>query len=155
MRLGFFAFLVTLILDQVTKIWVVSGLDLKTAQAIDVLPPFLNFRMAWNRGVNFGLFSGDSDANRWILILIALGVTGVVLFWVRRESDARVFVAAGILAGGAIGNVIDRIRFGAVADFINMSCCGIHNPFSFNVADVAIFLGALGLVFWVRGEKAA
>ena len=60
-------------------------------------------------------------------------------------------MAAGLLIGGAIGNVIDRLAYGAVADFLNMSCCGIENPFAFNVADISIFVGALGLVIFGTG----
>ncbi len=153
MRSGFIAFLIPLVLDQFSKIWVVQWLDLKSIGSFEVLPPFLQFRMAWNKGVNFGLFSGDG--NHWILIALALVVTALVLYWVRTETDWRVHVSTGLLAGGAIGNVIDRLVYGAVADFLNMSCCGISNPFSFNIADVAIFAGAIGLVFWAGQKKAA
>ena len=155
MRIGLVTFLITLVIDQLSKILIVFGLDLKVVQTIEVLPPYLVFRMAWNRGVNFGLFSGESDANRWILIGIALIVVGFVLFWVRSETDKKVFVSTGLLVGGAIGNIIDRILYGAVADFLNVSCCGLRNPFSFNVADVAIFVGALGLVIWSGNKKDA
>ena len=62
-------------------------------------------------------------------------------------------IAGGLLIGGAMGNVIDRLIYGAVADFITMSCCGIENPYSFNVADVAIFIGALGLVLFTGKKK--
>jgi signal peptidase II len=63
-------------------------------------------------------------------------------------------VSAGLLIGGALGNVVDRVLYGAVADFLNMSCCGIDNPFAFNVADVAIFVGAIGLVLFAgRGNS--
>ena len=117
MRIGLVTFLITLVIDQLSKILIVFGLDLKVVQTIEVLPPYLVFRMAWNRGVNFGLFSGESDANRWILIGIALIVVGFVLFWVRSETDKKVFVSTGLLVGGAIGNIIDRILYGAVADF--------------------------------------
>ncbi len=58
-------------------------------------------------------------------------------------------ISAGLLVGGALGNVIDRVIYGAVADFLNMSCCGIENPYSFNIADIAIFAGALGLVLFM------
>ena len=155
MRIGLVTFLITLVIDQLSKILIVFGMDLKVVQTIEVLPPYLVFRMAWNRGVNFGLFSGESDANRWILIGIALIVVGFVLFWVRSETDKKVFVSTGLLVGGAIGNIIDRILYGAVADFLNVSCCGLRNPFSFNVADVAIFVGALGLVIWSGHKKDA
>jgi signal peptidase II len=136
-------------IDQVSKLVVVHWLNLKEIRAIDVLPPLLNFRMGWNRGVNFGLFGSDSDAMRWILIALALAICAGVVIWVRREGGgARVFVSAGVLVGGALANVLDRILYGAVADFLNMSCCGIRNPFTFNLADVAIFAGALGLVLF-------
>jgi signal peptidase II len=138
--------------DQATKWVVVHGLDLKTRMEIDLLPPLLNLRMAWNRGVNFGLFA-DIDM-RWVLVALALGISGFVALWVRREGGSRlVQVAAGLLVGGALGNVVDRVLYGAVADFLNMSCCGIENPYAFNVADIAVFLGAVGLVLFAgRGN---
>lgn len=139
-------------LDQLSKLWVVHWMDLKSRLAIDVLPPVLNLRMGWNEGINFGLFSGENA--RWTLILVAFAIIGFVLFWVRRETTRRVWAAAGLLIGGALGNVLDRVVYGAVADFLNMSCCGISNPFTFNVADVAIFAGAIGLVIWAGRTSA-
>ena len=143
----------TLALDQVTKLAVVFGLDLVNRGEIDVWPPFLVFRMAWNQGMNFGLFGDESQWVRWGLVAVALAISAWVWIWVRREGGGRwVQVAAGLLIGGALGNVIDRILYGAVADFVNMSCCGIDNPFAFNVADVAIFAGAFGLVIVTNGS---
>lgn len=139
--------LAVLALDQATKLAVVFGLDLVSRIEFDVAPPYLVFRMAWNQGINFGLLGDDSQLVRWGLIALALAISAWVWIWVRREKGgAWVQAAAGLLIGGAVGNVIDRIAYGAVADFLNMSCCGIDNPFSFNVADVAIFIGAVGLV---------
>ena len=152
MRSGLITFLIILILDQLSKVWVVQWLNLKEIGSLEVLPPLLNFQMAWNRGVNFGLFA--SDGNHWVLIGIALVVTAFVLYWVREETDMKVHVSTGLLVGGAIGNIVDRLIYGAVADFLNMSCCGISNPFSFNIADIAIFAGAIGLVIWSGKEKA-
>jgi signal peptidase II len=147
MRTATITALATFGLDQATKLAIVHGLNLIERGEIDVLPPFLVFRMAWNRGINFGLFSGDSDWARWVLIAIALVISAWVWTWVRRDNPNRwAQISAGLLIGGAIGNVIDRIAYGAVADFLNMSCCGIENPYAFNVADIAIFAGALGLV---------
>ena len=71
----------------------------------------------------------------------------------RENGNRWTFIWAGVLVGGAIGNVVDRIIYGAVADFLNMSCCGIDNPFAFNVADVAIFVGAVGLVLTTGDGK--
>lgn len=141
-------------IDQITKVWIVHWLDLKTRLAIDVLPPFLNLRMAWNRGVNFGLFSGDADATRWILIGIAVAISAWVIWWLPRQNAPRLaLISGGALVGGAIGNIVDRVIYGAVADFLNMSCCGLNNPFAFNVADIAIVVGALGLIFFLPNEK--
>lgn len=134
-------------LDQASKLLVVQGLDLMHRGEIDVAPPYLTFRMAWNRGVNFGLFADDAAFMRWLLIAIALGISAWVWVWTRREgAGLRHQIASGVLIGGALGNVVDRIVYGAVADFLNMSCCGIDNPYAFNVADVAIFAGAMGLI---------
>jgi len=143
-------------IDQLTKLAVVHGLNLIERGEIDVLPPVLNFRMAWNYGVNFGLFSGASDAMRWVLITIALIISAWVMWWIRSErGNWKAEVAGGLLVGGALGNVIDRIAYGAVADFLNMSCCGIENPYAFNVADIAIFAGALGLVIFAGNDPKA
>jgi signal peptidase II len=132
-------------LDQASKWFVVQWLDLINRGEIDVLPPLLQFRMAWNTGINFGLFA----TNQWVLIAIALAISGWVLWWIWREKPGLLAqISAGLLVGGALGNVIDRIIYGAVADFLNMSCCGIENPFAFNVADIAIFAGAIGLVLF-------
>jgi signal peptidase II len=108
--------------------------------------------MAWNRGINFGLFHGEDDLTRWILVAVALAISAWVWLWMRRERPGRAgMIAAGLLIGGALGNVLDRLIYGAVADFLNMSCCGIDNPYAFNVADIAIFAGALGLILFTGG----
>lgn len=142
-----------LVLDQVSKYAVVHGLGLDRRLVVDVLPPWINFRMAWNQGINFGLFSGESDLARWVLIGVALAVSAWIWIWVAR-SPHRVIVqvSAGLLVGGAIGNVIDRLLYGAVADFLNMSTPWFDNPYSFNVADITIFLGAAGLVLFTGQE---
>jgi signal peptidase II len=144
----------TFALDQATKLAVVQGLNLAERGVIEVAPPFLVFRMAWNRGVNFGLFAQNGDVMRWVLIGVALAISAWVWLWMRREAAKPLTqIAAGLLIGGAIGNVVDRVAYGAVADFLNMSCCGIENPYAFNVADIAIFLGAVGLVLFPGTPK--
>lgn len=153
MRLLALTAMLVFVADQATKYAVVWGLNLKERLLIEVLPPLLNFQMAWNRGVNFGLFSHDAATMRWVLVAVALAISLWVVLWVRRERAARVHIAAGILVGGALGNVIDRVLHGAVADFLNMSCCGFQNPYSFNIADAAIFVGALGLVLFTGREN--
>ncbi|MBV1866973.1 MAG: signal peptidase II [Marinosulfonomonas sp.] len=142
------------LLDQASKYLVVQVLDLKTVGSLDIAPPYLTLRMAWNRGVNFGLFSNDTDIMRWVLIAAAILISGWVVIWISRESSGVLAkVAAGLLVGGALGNVADRLIYGAVADFLNMSCCGINNPYAFNVADIAVFAGAIGLILFSGNKK--
>ncbi|MBV7377336.1 signal peptidase II [Maritimibacter dapengensis] len=145
---------IVFVVDQATKWLVVQYLNLKEVGAIDVIPPILNLRMAWNEGINFGLFSDAGDARRWILIGVAVVIIAAVLYWVRRDRmQGLALISAGVLVGGALGNVIDRLIYGAVADFLNMSCCGIQNPYSFNLADIAVFAGAIGLILFAKPQQ--
>ncbi len=145
---------VIFVLDQISKYYILHVLDLLSVQRLDVAPPFLVLRMTWNYGINFGLFGGGGEAARWGLIAVALAITAGVLWWVRSGAMGRMgHLSAGLLVGGALGNVIDRILYGGVADFLNMSCCGFTNPYAFNVADIAIFLGAVGLIFFTGDAK--
>jgi signal peptidase II len=158
MRLVLLVALMVFAVDQALKWWIVVGLDLINRGVIEVWPPYLTLRMAWNRGINFGLLSGEADWVRWGLVAVALAITLWVWTWVRKPGQGRLArLSAGLLIGGALGNVVDRIVWGAVADFLNMSCCGIENPYAFNLADIAIFAGAIGLVLFAaepgRGRR--
>lgn len=149
MRAVWLSALAILIADQASKLYVLRVLDLAEVGRVEVLPPYLVFQMLWNRGINFGLFAGGAEALRWGLVGLALVISAAVFIWMRRGAHpVAACISAGALIGGALGNVIDRIAYGAVADFLNMSCCGFTNPYSFNVADIAIFAGAAGLVIW-------
>jgi len=154
MRLTFWAGFWTFIADQASKYLVVHWLDLRSLGEIDVLPPLLNLRMAWNKGINFGWFSGNNELVRWLLIALALAICLWVLNWIRQGKFGRLaYISAGFLVGGALGNVLDRLIYGAVADFLNMSCCGFENPYSFNIADIGVFAGAFGLIFFATERK--
>lgn len=143
-----------LLADQASKYLVVQLLDLPARQVHEVAPPWLILRMAWNRGVNFGLFANDASVMRWVLVALALAIAAWVWWWVARTPERRIVrVSAGLLIGGALGNVVDRLVYGAVADFINLGAPGISNPWSFNLADVAIFAGAAGLVVFAGGRQ--
>ena len=154
MKRIFWAGFWTFLLDQASKYLVVHILNLRNLGEIDVFPPYLNLRMTWNYGVNFGLFSDGSDMVRWGLIAVALIISVSILWWVLRDRPGPWgMISAGLLIGGALGNVVDRLLYGAVADFLNVSCCGLSNPYAFNVADIAIFVGAFGLILWGGGKK--
>lgn len=156
MRLVVYVSLAIILLDQALKYVVVHVMRLDRVREIDLLDPWLNLRMAWNQGVNFGLFSSDVNLMRWVLIAVAAAVCIWVWVWLRRTEHSKFAqVAAGFLIGGALGNVIDRIAYGAVADFLNMSLPNWQNPYSFNVADIAIFIGAFGLFLQPPAKKEA
>ncbi|MFC3183108.1 signal peptidase II [Cypionkella sinensis] len=140
---------IVFLLDQLSKLGVIRLLSIRERGEIEVLDPLLNFRWAENRGVNFGLFANSAEFMRWVLIAVAIAISAWVLVWLRREKAGRwSMIAGGLLIGGALGNVVDRIAYGYVADFLTMSCCGYENPYSFNIADIAIFAGAIGLVLF-------
>jgi signal peptidase II len=143
---AFWAFL----LDQASKYLVIHWMGLSQRLSIDVLPPLLNFRYGENTGINFGLFGGGTDSARWILIGLSLAICLALILWIGRGRDkgALMQISAGLVIGGALGNVADRLLYGYVLDFLNMSCCGLNNPYVFNLADVFIFAGAAGLILF-------
>jgi signal peptidase II len=139
------AALVAFSLDQFSKVVMIYWLDLATVHTIAVWPPYLNFVMAWNTGVNFGFLS-NFDA-RWLLVALSIAISLWLAAWVRNKGGWILPLATGAIVGGALGNALDRAIYGAVVDFLNMSCCGINNRYSFNIADVLIACGAVFIAF--------
>ena len=133
---------VTIVLDQVTK-WLFLDIVLASPGAIEVTG-FFNLVMVWNRGVSFGMFSSDAEFGRWALSAMALAISVGLFFWLRKAGHWMLAAALGLVMGGAVGNVIDRVRFGAVFDFLDFHVAGYHWP-AFNVADSAIVVG-VGLI---------
>ncbi|HZW16739.1 MAG TPA: signal peptidase II [Brevundimonas sp.] len=147
-----FAILI-IVVDQLTKAWVLSGLDLRELRQVPVWPPILNFTWVENRGVSFGLF-GDGSA-RWLLSVFSVVVAGVLGWWALKADRRLLVTSIGLIMGGAIGNVIDRIRFGFVVDFLDFSGTGFF-PWVFNVADSAITVGVILLILdSILSERAA
>ena len=150
-----------LVLDQLTKAWIISGLDLRELGHIQVLPPLFNLTWVENRGVSFGLF-GDGSA-RWMLSAFSIAVAGILGWWALRADRRLLISAIGLIMGGALGNVIDRIRFGFVVDFLDVSgphfflgSMKINFPWNFNVADSAICIGVVLLILdSIRAEREA
>jgi signal peptidase II len=140
-RPGLILFLLVLILDQLTKAVVLATVP--PWPPIEVTP-FFNLVLVWNRGVSFGMFG---DAPAWgpaVLVVVTTAIATGVAVWLRREERGLVRVALWLVLAGAIGNLIDRLRFGAVVDFLDFHLLGRHWP-AFNVADSAIVIGA-GLI---------
>lgn len=140
--LGLALALAIIVTDQLSK-WAMMAL-MRPPRVIEITS-FFNLVVGWNRGVSFGLFNNDSPLNAWVLPIVALAVVIVLAVWLTRTERATVAIGLGLIIGGAIGNVIDRIRFGAVFDFLDFHAFGVHWP-AFNVADSAISVGAVILV---------
>ena len=104
--------------------------------------------MAWNKGINFGLFESESLTQVYFLFLISVLISLALFFWVRKTKNYAIQLSSALVIGGAVGNAIDRLLYGSEADFINLTCCGVKNPFSFNLADVFIFIGIIGLIYF-------
>lgn len=138
-RPGLIIAMVTLVLDQITKWWILYVFDLPLKGVVEVLP-FFNLAMVWNRGVSFGFLEADSDTGRWILVAVTALIAAVVAVWLRRAEDRLTVAGLGLILGGAIGNIIDRIAYGAVADFVQLHALG-YSFYVFNVADAAITIG--------------
>ncbi|MEM6780605.1 MAG: signal peptidase II [Pseudomonadota bacterium] len=122
--------------------WIANAPERFPTVSTEILP-FFNLTMVWNQGVSFGLFQ---SGNPWPLIILASGISVFFAFWLARAQTWGQAIALGCVIGGALGNVIDRLRFGAVADFFDFHVMGWHYP-AFNIADSCITLGIAFLIF--------
>ena len=133
-----------LLADQASKYWVLDILNLPELRQVVVLP-FFNLTMVWNRGVTFGLLATDNGWSQFALAGIAACVVIALGVWLKRADSWLVALSLGAIAGGAVGNVIDRLRFTAVVDFLHFHAWG-WSWYVFNVADAAIVCGVAALV---------
>lgn len=138
-RLGFLSALAVLVLDQLTKWWILATV-MQPPRVIEITP-FFNLVLGWNRGISFGLFGGDGALNAWALPVLAAAVVMLVTYWLLRARTPVIGLSLGLIIGGAIGNITDRLRLGAVVDFLDFHAFGFHWP-AFNVADSGITIGA-------------
>jgi len=125
-------------LDQASKWWIVTSVMVPERQ-IEVTS-FFNIVMVWNRGITFGLFGDSPGATRWVLTGVSVIIVVILAVWMWRVSRAWVAGALGAVIGGAVGNIIDRLHYGAVADFLDFHMGQWHWP-AFNLADSAIVVG--------------
>ncbi len=133
-----------LLADQGSKFWVLHGLHLADGHILTLLP-VLNFVLVWNRGITFGLFTSDSGGAKLILAGVALAVVAALIVWLWRARHTATALCIGAIAGGAIGNVTDRLRYGAVVDFIQAHL-GAWSWYVFNIGDAAIVCGVILLM---------
>ena len=136
--------LAVIALDQLSKYWILGVLRLPEQASHEILWP-LQFTRIWNEGVSFGLFQAQHDVVRWGLVLFSLAVAALLTGWARNQPRLLPALGLGLVIGGAIGNAIDRARFGAVVDFIDVQRLGFF-PWIFNVADSGITIGVILLL---------
>ncbi len=129
--------LMILLVDQVSKYVVIAHMAEQSTPYY--VTPFFDMVMVWNRGMSFGML-GQQGATRWLFIAVALIIIGFLVRWLNQVSSRLTACGIGLVIGGAIGNVIDRLRFGAVADFLSFHAGPYYWP-AFNIADSAICIG--------------
>lgn len=151
---GYSVALVVFIADQLSKYWVTYVLDLRTLGSVQLLPVF-NLTWVENTGVSTGLFRAETDKMRWLLVAATLAIALAVAVWIAREKNRWDVFALGLVLGGALGNIVDRARYGYVVDFFH-AYWRDHHFYVFNVADAAISCGVLVLLaraLWARDAQ--
>jgi signal peptidase II len=142
-RFGLAVAALVLIADQATKVWI---LDLMQPPRRIEVTGFFDLVLIWNPGISFGLLGEGAGWQPWLLSAFAVVVAGGLVYWLVTGRLSRLpSLGIGLIVGGALGNVVDRMRFGAVVDFVDLHAGGWHWP-AFNVADSAITLGVLALL---------
>lgn len=153
--LGYKIAALVFILDQLSKLWIIQSVKLQEMGQVPVLPIFA---LTWveNRGVSMGMLNGTGDVGRWGIVALTGAIAVAVAIWLRREQSKPDVIALGLVLGGAFGNILDRIRFGYVVDFLHFFWGELHF-YVFNVADAAITVGVILLLlraFVTRGQAA-
>jgi signal peptidase II len=143
--------------DQAAKLWLLFGLDLENHGRVP-LAPWLDLVLTWNPGISYGLFRQHAALGRWLLFAFALAAVGLLSAWLARSGSRLTALALGLIIGGAIGNAIDRLAYGAVVDFVFFHITFPSWEFRwyvFNLADAAIVAGVIGLLYeTLIGERA-
>jgi signal peptidase II len=156
LRLGYGLAVLLFLADQALKAVMIGPLALQAVQQIYLLP-ILNLTWVENYGVALGMFRAGHDAERWILVGVTSVIAAVVGVWITREKNRMDVLGLGLVLGGALGNIVDRVRFGYVVDFIDFHIGGFRPFLVFNLADAAITIGVLVLLaraFFTRDAKA-
>jgi signal peptidase II len=144
-RFGAVLALTTLTLDQASKLYLLFGYDLPIREPL-ALAPFLDLMVVWNRGISYGLFQQETEIGRWGLLAISIAAAVGLSVWMARAGSRLLAASLALIVGGALGNAIDRVAYGAVFDFAHFHV-GSFSWYVFNIADAAIVAGVIGLVY--------
>jgi signal peptidase II len=146
---GLIAALATLAIDQASKLWLLYVFDIGHRGTVKVTP-FFDLVLAWNIGISFGWFQNDSVLAQSVLMLVKAAAVIALAIWMARSRTTLATIALGLIIGGAIGNAVDRIAYGAVVDFALFHVQigqNVHNWYVFNLADAAIVAGVMALLY--------
>lgn len=144
-RFGLWIAALVFLFDQASKLWLLFGIRLAENGPF-AITPFMDIVLAWNRGISYGLFQQHTDLGRWLLVVISFVAVAWLGRWLWRATDRLTVVSLALIIGGALGNGVDRVVYGAVVDFVHL----YYRSFSwyiFNIADAAIVVGVLGLLY--------
>jgi signal peptidase II len=147
-RMGCVAALIACAVDQAAKLWLLLVYDLGAKGAVR-LTPFLDLVLVRNKGISYGLFQQEGPFGQWALLALKAIAVLLLWIWLARAGTRLTALGLGLIIGGAVGNAIDRLAYGAVADFFlfTPSLAGLSFPYVFNLADVAIVAGVTGLLY--------
>ena len=149
LRSGIIAAVATLLIDQASKLWLLFAFDLAHRGTVRVTP-FFDLVLAWNTGITFGWFQNDSQIAQMVLMAVKVVAVVALAIWMARSRTLLATIALGLIIGGAIGNAIDRLAYGAVVDFalFHVQIAGnTYNWYVFNLADTAIVAGVIALLY--------
>ena len=144
MRFGAIAAFMAFLIDRINKWWFIDIYELPSKGVVEIWPIF-DVVMVWNRGVSFSFLEATSDFGRWALVALNVIIVGVLIYWLKGAKTKWVAISIGLVIGGALGNIYDRVKFGAVADFFQFHWDSWYFAV-FNVADSFIFVGAVLLI---------
>jgi signal peptidase II len=157
-RFGIVVALATAVIDQVVKFWLIRVFDLGAKQPV-ALGPFIDLVLAWNTGISFSLFPQAGPLGQWALLAVKAVAVALLWVWLAHATSRLTALALALIIGGAIGNAIDRVAYGAVADFVLFhitTATWTFRWYVFNLADVGIVAGVIGLLYdSVAGRDAA
>ncbi len=148
-ELGLTIAIAAAVIDQITKLWMLFAFELGS-RGVVTLTPFLDLVLTWNTGISYGLFRQEGALGQWALLALTVIAVALLWIWLSRSATRVTAVALGLIIGGAVGNAIDRMAYGAVADFVLFHVTTVSFSFRwyvFNLADAAIVAGVIGLLY--------
>jgi signal peptidase II len=146
---GLLAAALACIADQASKLWLLKMFDLAGHGAVHVAP-FVDFALTWNTGISYGWFPQQGPFGQWALLTLKTLAVALLWLWLARAHSRLTALSLGLIIGGAIGNAVDRLAYGAVADFVLLhaeTATWRFDWYVFNIADVAIVAGVVGLLY--------